>query len=481
MSTPSPRIAAIDTLTHPSHKLPLQEILQKQRTAFLAAPFPDAETRRRDLTKLERALRQHKNRLLAALSSDFGGRCLEESTLSEIFVVLQNLRYARKRLSNWMKPRRRHVPFQLGMGNAKVFPQPLGVVGIVSPWNFPIQLSIVPLITALSAGNRAMIKPSELSPATSEALCSMLQSIFPPEQVAVCPGDIDVARAFISLPFDHLLYTGSTEVGRHVMRAAAEHLVPLTLELGGKSPAILAPGADIMEAARDVVFGKLLNAGQICTSPDYALVPRGDIEAFARACQTVARQMYPLGLTSSDYTSIINQRHLDRLQGYLTEATERNLRILPLFNELGTSTGKLAPVLIIDPPHDAAVLSEEIFGPILSIVPYESLDEAIGFVNARPRPLALYLFSKSRKQIDAVTRCVVSGTMAINDTLTQAAIEDLPFGGVGASGMGHYHGHEGFETLSKLKPIFHRKGWRSDRLVRPPYNDWKRRFIAWLV
>jgi len=461
----------------------LSTVLQRQRVAFLRTPYSTLDQRRADLTRLEKALLAHRRDVVQALSQDFGGRSEPEALLSEVIVTLNNLRYTRRRLGRWMKSRKRHVPLILGTGRACVMPQPLGVVGIVSPWNFPVQLTLVPLIAALGAGNRAMIKPSELSPATSALLQRIVTEAFPPEQVAVCLGDVDVARAFSALPFDHLLYTGSTEVGRQVMRAAAEHLVPVTLELGGKSPAVVAPDADLDEAAKDIIFAKLLNAGQICISPDYALVPRAQLGAFAAACQRVARRMFPDGTASVDYTSIINERHLSRLRGYLAEAGQRGVETLPMFADTHTAAGsrKLVPVLAVDPPSDSALMRDEIFGPILSVKPYDGLDEAIAFINARPRPLALYLFTRSRQIVDQVMQQTVCGSVSINDTLTHCAVEDLPFGGVGASGMGHYHGPEGFETMSKMKPIFHRKGLRTDRFARPPYTAFKKWLISKLL
>ncbi|MDB5969941.1 MAG: coniferyl aldehyde dehydrogenase [Hydrocarboniphaga sp.] len=461
----------------------LRSALAAQRHAFNLAPFPDLAHRKADLDRLEKVLVSHSAEIVSALSQDFGGRSEQEAVLSEVIVTLNNLRYTRRRLGRWMKPRKRHVPLELGSGRAYVLPQPLGIVGIVSPWNFPVQLSLVPLIGALAAGNRAMIKPSELSPLTSDVIRKLVAEAFPPEQVVVCPGDVDVARTFVALPFDHLVYTGSTDVGRHVMRVAADNLVPVTLELGGKSPALVAPDAVVLEAAKDIVFGKLLNAGQICISPDYALVPRALVKEFARACQQVAQQMFPEGTASGDYTSIINQRHLGRLESYLSAARASGTEIVSLFaaDKISPVSRKLAPVLAIDPADDSALMQNEVFGPILSIKPYDSLDDAIAFINSRPRPLALYLFTRSSATIDRVMKRTVCGSVSINDTLVHCAVEDLPFGGVGASGMGHYHGPEGFETLSKMKPIFHRKGFRTDRFARPPFTTFKKWLISRLI
>jgi coniferyl-aldehyde dehydrogenase len=454
----------------------LDGCLSAQRAAFLKDPYPDPARRKDDLLRLQRAVVARRDAIVRSLDQDFAGRSAHETVLTEILIVTNSIRYARRRLSGWMRPRRRHVPLLVGMGRAQILPQPLGVVGIIAPWNAPLQLSLSPLAAAIAAGNRVMLKPSEYAPATADLLRELLSSVFPQDKVAVVTGDAAVARAFAALPFDHLLYTGSGAVGREIMRAAAEHLVPITLELGGKSPVLIAPGADLQQAATDVIFGKLLNAGQTCIAPDYLLAPRDSLPGLIDALTAASRRMYPRGRVSPDYTAIISDRHRERLAALLEGAKACGRQPIALFSEDHDDAAparKFAPCLVVDPPNDLAIMREEIFGPILVIKPYGDMDEALAFINARPRPLALYLFSTDRQVIDRVARATCSGALLVNDTMVHAAIDDLPFGGIGASGIGRYHGPEGFEAFSQMKPIF-RRGWpRLDRIARAPFNNWK--------
>jgi len=455
-------------------KIELRELLEAQRKAFLQAPFPNAHERIRNLDKLLNAVLEKKDEFVKTLDQDFGSRSRVESLLSDIYMVVASIKHAKKELNNWMKPRHRDVPIVLGAGKAWIMPQPLGVIGIVAPWNFPLNLSLCPLVAALAAGNRAMIKPSEYTPATADLLKRMISDTFPADLVVVVTGDAAVGRDFVSLPFDHLFFTGSTEVGKAVMRAAAENLTPVTLELGGKSPAIVAPDADINDAAIDIAFGKVLNAGQMCISPDYALVPKQKLQLFLGALQTAVNKYYPEGTSSTcDYTSVVNDKHYKRLRGYLEEARTKGAQIVPLSSagdESENGGRKIAPVAVVDPPESLKLMHDEIFGPVLIVKPYDELDDAIKYINDRPRPLALYLFTKSRNYIERVLSRTISGGVTINDTIMHHAVEDLPFGGVGASGMGSYHGREGFDTFSKLKPVFERLCPRTDRLLRPPFN-----------
>ena len=421
-----------------------------------AHPYPAARERKDNLRKLERALVKNQEAIAAAVNRDFGGRSREEILFSEIYVSVNGVRHARQFLGEWMADRPRVLDWPLWPAHAWVMAQPLGVVGIVAPWNYPVFLTIAPLAGALAAGNHVMIKPSEHTPATAELLDRMFGEIFPSGLVSIVTGDAAVGQAFTRLPFDHLLFTGSTAVGREVMRAASENLTPVTLELGGKSPAIVAASAHVRRAAEDIVYGKLLNAGQTCIAPDYVLVDRDRTEEFVQAALTAIDRYWP----RHDYTSVINQRHKARLAAYLEEARARGVR--------AESRGDA--VLLVDPPEDLDVMREEIFGPILPVKPYGTLDEAIAWVNAHDRPLALYLFARDSRTIDRVTRETVSGGLCINDTLLHIAAEELPFGGVGASGMGHYHGREGFDTFSKLKPVFRRSWMGLGRTLRPPYG-----------
>jgi coniferyl-aldehyde dehydrogenase len=370
-----------------------------------------------------------------------------------------------------MAPRPRHVGWPLQPARAWVLPQALGVVGIIVPWNYPVFLSMAPLAGALAAGNRVMLKPSEYTPETSALLARIISETFSPDLVAVTLGDSTVGRAFAQLPFNHLLFTGATSVGRDVMRAAAEHLTPVTLELGGKSPALVAPDANLARAAADIVYGKLLNSGQTCIAPDYVLVPGASLRRFVEALRKAVERYYP----DAQYTSIINGKQHQRLLGYLEEAAARGVETITL-----NATRGLAPTIFINPPDDLKVMREEIFGPILPLKTYDSIDQAITYVNQHERPLALYLFTRSQSTIDSVLTRTISGGVCINDTLLHIAAEDLPFGGVGASGMGHYHGQEGFDTFSKLKPVFRRRWLGLGRMLRPPHSrlhDWMRKIL----
>jgi acyl-CoA reductase-like NAD-dependent aldehyde dehydrogenase len=349
-------------------------------------------------------------------------------------------------------------------------PQPLGVVGIIAPWNYPVFTAIAPLAGALAAGNRVMLKLSEFTPATSELIASIIVCAFTPEHVTVVNGDAAVGRAFSSLAFDHLLFTGSTAVGREVMRAAAENLTPVTLELGGKSPAIVAPDATIESAAADIAYGKFLNAGQTCIAPDYVLVQRGSLEHLVTALRSRVETYWPSPARNSEYTSVINGRHLARLQSYIEEAAARGSEVIAIGPQPEPASRRMPPTLILNPPEDLRVMREEIFGPVLPIRAYSTMDEAIEYVNDHPRPLALYLFTKSGRTIEQVLTRTVSGGACVNDTLAYIAAEDLPFGGVGPSGFGQYHGLEGFDTFSKLKPVLRRRLPGLGRAVRPPYG-----------
>jgi acyl-CoA reductase-like NAD-dependent aldehyde dehydrogenase len=433
----------------------LQAGFGAMREASRAHPYPSAAERREWLKRLERTLLANQDALAETIDRDFGGRSRQEVLFSEVYVSLNAVRHARRFTKEWMQRRPRLLDWPLWPARAWVMPQPLGVVGIVAPWNYPLFLTIAPLAGALAAGNRVMIKPSEYTPATSELLSKLLTEALG-DVVSVFQGDAGLGRAFTRLPFDHLLFTGSTAVGREVMRAASENLTPVTLELGGKSPAIVTASANVKRAAEDIVYGKLLNGGQTCIAPDYVLVERGRMEEFAAAALMALERYWP----KRDYTSIINSRHRARLDGYLAEARARGVR----------AEARGDAVLLIDPPDDLAIMREEIFGPILPIKPYDGLDAAIAYVNSHERPLALYLFAAGSKTIERVARETVSGGLCVNDTLLHIAAEELPFGGVGASGMGHYHGREGFDTFSKLKPVFRRSWLGLGRTLRPPYG-----------
>ncbi len=454
---------------------PLADLFAIQAAAFASAPYPSAVERRANLTRLLKAILAHQEELATAIDHDFGGRSRDEVMFSEIYVAVNAIRHARRSVKGWMAPRPRHVGWPLQPAQAWVLPQPLGVVGIIVPWNYPVFLSIAPLAGALAAGNRVLLKPSEFTPETSAVLSRMISAAFAPDLVAVACGDAAVGRAFSALPFQHLLFTGATAVGRDVMRAAAENLTPVTLELGGKSPAIVSADANLERAAADIVYGKLLNSGQTCIAPDYVLVPEASLRPFVDALRKAVTRYYP----DSQYTSIINEKHYQRLRKYLEEARERGVETIALGGTSGAARG-LAPTVLINPPEDLLVMREEIFGPILPLKTYGAIDEAIGYVNQHDRPLALYLFAHDRNIVDRVLTRTVSGGVCVNDTLLHIAAEDLPFGGVGPSGMGQYHGREGFDTFSKLKPVFQRHWLGLGRMLRPPHSrlhDWMRRVL----
>jgi coniferyl-aldehyde dehydrogenase len=464
--------------------LRLRALFAAQRAAWTTHAAPSVEERRDCLERLSHALYTAREAFVAALDGDYGGRARQETLLADLWPALRACRSNHRHVARWMRPRRRSVDLMLQRGRAWLRPQPLGVVGIVAPWNFPLLLSIGPLAAALAAGNRVMLKPSELTPRTAHLLGEVLANAFSPEEIAVIEGDSDVARAFVALPFDHLLFTGSTSVGREVMRSAAETLTPVTLELGGKSPALVTADTDLDAAAAALAFGKLINSGQACVAPDYVLAPRDKVEAFAMAMARAAQRLYPAWSGNSDYTAIINPRHRARLADMLNQARLQGARIVPLHDptdEMFDSAGRMAPCLVIGADPASALLQEEIFGPILPVVAYDSLIQAFAFIRDRPRPLALYVFGRDDAVIRAVLAGTISGGVAINDTLIQVMADELPFGGVGASGMGQYHGVEGFDTFSKLKPVFVRRRPNLSRLLRPPYGAFADRTAALLL
>ncbi len=446
----------------------LQSLFERQRNAFQTHPSPNAEDRLQGLEALHDLLASHQQVLIEAISEDFGHRSADETRLAEIMPSLHGIQHAKCHLRQWMKPSRRRVGMAFQPAKAKVVYQPLGVVGIIVPWNYPLYLAIGPLIGALAAGNRVMLKMSDSTPATGQLLKDLLAQIFPEDQVAVLLGDADVGIAFSKLPFDHLLFTGSTSVGRQVMRAAAENLTPVTLELGGKSPAIVSVDVPLADAAERIAFGKTLNAGQTCVAPDYVLVPRQRLDQFVEAYRQAVRRFYPQLSDNPDYTSIINQRQYGRLQGYLDDAQTKGARLLPLFEQ--GHDRRMPHCLLLDVNDEMRVMQDEIFGPLLPIVPYDDFGQALAYVTARPRPLALYYFGYDRAEQRRVLRDTHSGGVCLNDTLLHVAQHNLPFGGVGPSGMGHYHGHEGFLTFSKAKGVFIKQRFNAARLIYPPYG-----------
>ena len=450
------------------------DLLARQRAAFLRAGAPALEQRRADLKKLRAAILARRAEIERALDGDFGHRSRHETTAFETMTVVQGIDYLHRRLRRFMAPARRSVALTFRFASARIEYQPVGVVGIISPWNYPMSLAMMPLATAIAAGNRAMLKPSEFTPRTGALLADLVAQTFPQEQAAVVTGDAAVGKAFASLPFDHLLFTGSTAVGREVMRAASENLVPITLELGGKSPVIVAPGhGGDDRTARSIAFGKLTNAGQTCIAPDYVMVHADDVKTFAAAYGRAAAALYPEGPASADYTSVINERHFERLRGLVEDARRKGAAIAEVGARPEGAAGRphtLPPTLVLGATADMAVMQEEIFGPVLPVIAYGSLDEAIAYVNARPRPLALYYFGGDGDDRRKVLSRTTSGNAGVNNTLMHYAQDDLPFGGVGASGMGAYHGEEGFRRLSHAKGVYVQGRWNGADIMRAPFG-----------
>ena len=449
----------------------MQEAFDAQRAAFAADMNPSYALRLDRLNRLYEMTEAFAPALVQAIAADFGQRSPHVTRLADIMMVLAAIKHARRKLRRWMRTRRIFTALAFQPGRCEIRPQPLGVVGVVAPWNYPYQLAIGPAIAALAAGNRVMIKPSELTPRFASLLQDMVGRAFAPEEMAVVTGDAELGKDFVALPFDHLIFTGSTAVGREVAKAAAANLTPVTLELGGKSPAILGSDCDLARAADSLVIGKMLNAGQTCIAPDYALVPRAQLAAFADAMQRAVARRYPGLERSPDATSIVNERHFARLQHLLEDARVRGARVVPLAEVQDAASRRImAPALVFDVTDRMEIMRQEIFGPLLPVLPYDSLDEAIAYVNARERPLALYWYGHDKAARDTVLARTISGGVTINDCMWHFGQEELPFGGVGASGMGAYHGEVGFRTFSKDKPVFHQSALSGVPLLYPPYG-----------
>ncbi|MBB1438996.1 coniferyl aldehyde dehydrogenase [Shewanella sp. SG41-4] len=449
----------------------LRQLLTDQRARFQSNPAPDYQSRVDKLTKLKQALLDYQQPIIDALINDYGHRSPNDTIISDIMPCVNNINYTIKHLKSWMKPSRRHAGLLLSPSKVSVQYQPLGVIGIIVPWNFPVMLSMGPLTTAIAAGNGAMLKMSEFTPATNAVLRKMLATIFDSTEVELFEGEADVAAAFSALTFDHILFTGSTVVGRHVMRAAADNLTPVTLELGGKSPAIIAPDMPIDTAVERLIFGKCLNAGQICVAPDYVLCPAEKVDAFIAAYQRRFNKMYPNFDTNQDYGNIINDRQYQRLLAVLEDAKTKGATITSAIDgPISTTQRKIATQLVTNTTDDMLIMQDEIFGPLLPIISYQSVDEAIGYINRNDRPLALYIMSFEQQTQQKVLQQTHSGGVCINDTVFHVAADDAPFGGIGPSGMGHYHGKEGFLTFSHAKTILNSGKINTGIFVHPPYG-----------
>jgi coniferyl-aldehyde dehydrogenase len=451
----------------------LTQVYEAQKRAHAADPSPGYELRRDRLRRLLALTDEAEAQWVKAIDADFGGRPSQETRMAELFIIRASVRHALAHLRQWMRTRRVKTDLHFLPGRNRILPQPLGVVGVVAPWNYPYQLSVGPTVGAVAAGNRVMIKPSEFTPRFAEELAQQVARRFAPDELAVLVGDVDLARAFVTLPFDHLVFTGSTAVGREVAKAAAANLTPVTLELGGKSPAIVDASADFAAAARSIAAGKLLNAGQTCIAPDHALVPRGRAEEFAQQLGTAMAGYYPSFIGNPDYAAIISARHRDRLETLVREAEAAGAKVItvnPAGESAVSANRKMLPVLVLRAPAQARLMREEIFGPVLPVLEVDGCEGAIAHVNRGDRPLALYWFGRDAGARDRVLRETISGGVTVNDTLWHLAQESQPFGGVGASGIGAYHGEWGFRALSKEKPVFYQAPLNGAPLLRPPYG-----------
>lgn len=451
----------------------LYAVLESQRSAFDQDRNPSLAKRLDRLARLAAMGENNAARIIEAISADFGHRSPHETQMAELVFVLSSIRHAERHLKGWMRARRMPTALQYRPGRNRLLRQPLGVVGIVAPWNYPYQLALAPAVAAIAAGNRVMIKPSELTPRFAELLQRMVAEAFAEDELAVVTGDARTGQTFSELPFDHLFFTGSTAVGRMVAQAAARNLTPVTLELGGKSPAILDPTSDLAVVAPRLAFGKLLNAGQTCIAPDYAFVPKERIDAFVAHMQRAVARMYPSLAANPDYSSIVSERHFSRLQGLLEDAEAKGARIVtinPAAETFDPARRKQPPVLVLGATAEMRLMQEEIFGPILPVLGYERIEEVIAYINRHDRPLALYWFGSDNANREQVLARTISGGVTLNDCIWHIAQEDQPFGGVGASGTGSYHGEWGFRTFSKEKPVFIQPRLNSMFLMYPPFG-----------
>ena len=471
------KAGSIDT-TQPSE---LSSILAAQRRAFNANPNPNWASRKAKLETLRDLILRHEDDFTKAISEDFGHRAVEETIISEIPIIQGGISHALKHTPKWMKTRKAPIAMQFKPAKNVIIPQPLGVIGIISPWNYPLQLAIMPLIGAIGAGNRAMIKPSEYTPRLSQLLKAVLAKGFTDEEVFVATGGVDVASAFSDLAFDHLVFTGSTSVGRIVGEAAGRNLVPVTLELGGKSPVIIDETANMKLSVPRIANGKLLNAGQTCVAPDYVLMPGAKINSFADAMIEQAETFYPTVAGNDDYTAIIADGHYARLQDLLEDAENKGAKIRTAGDDdkQQLSKERRVPLTVVtDTTPDMRIMQEEIFGPLLPIVASETLDDSLNKVQQGERPLALYWFGENKKNRDKVLRESISGGVSINETAWHVVQEDIPFGGVGPSGMGAYHGEAGFQSFSHMKGVFIQSKFSQGKNMFPPYTDKTRKMLG---
>jgi len=465
----------------------LQAVLERQKFSFRQCAPLGLSKRLEALELLFQSIVNYQDAMIDAVTADFGQRSHRETRLLEIFPLLDEIRHVKRNLRRWMRMRSGVANWQFLPGQTKIMYQPLGVVGVIGAWNYPVLLTLSPLVNAIAAGNHVIVKPSELAPATAEILRRMISEAFPEEYVTVVPGGREIASALSALPLNHILFTGSECTGKLVMKAAAENLTPVTLELGGKSPALVHESYAMKTAADRICSAKFWNAGQTCIAPDYALVPDTKVDEFVRQCETVISKRYPLAASNSDYTHLISDSALERMQDLVDDARSKGAQVIQVDStrgELATGSRFFPPTLIYGANNSMRLMQEEIFGPILPIVTYSTIEDALEFINARPRPLALYYFDRKESRIRKVLEQTVSGGVAINDCIFHFLQHQLPFGGVGASGMGAYHGFEGFCAFSKKKGVLVQNamvGSVLDRALKPPYTSWTDRAIAFLV
>jgi coniferyl-aldehyde dehydrogenase len=461
----------------------LQRLFDAQRAAFNGRA-PDYDRRMEALAALRDMLMAHRVALADAVSADFGGRPREETFLLELVPLLDEIRYARKHLAKWMKPRRAGSTWFLMPSRAYTIHQPLGVVGVIGAWNYPLLLTLSPVIDAIAAGNHVMLKPSELSAQMGARLAEAIAERFPAEYITVVRGERDVAEAFSRLPFDHLLFTGSATVGSKVMAAASQHLTPVTLELGGKSPAIIHPEYPLERALRRILVGKLYNAGQTCVAPDYLLAPQAAEPSIADLATKIVSDMYPRLVESSSYTRIVSRAQYERLSAAVEEARSLGARVVtinPANEDCSADNKVFPPTLVFGAPRDSLLLRNEIFGPVLPVVEFRLIDEALEYVRSQPRPLALYYFDDDSRRADALVHATVSGGVLINDVMYHLGQHSLPFGGVGPSGMGRYHGQAGFETFSNRRGVMVQSRWPPTRFFAPPFTERTKKLIGRLL
>ena len=461
----------------------MHRVLELQKKLNIKEGAPDINTRKDRLDRVVAMVKKYDKKIIETVNQDFGNRDPMMSAATEVASVIGPMEHAKKNLKKWMKTEKRKAAIApLGSAlsllgaRAEVRYQPKGVVGAISPWNFPMNLALAPLAGIIAAGNRVMHKPSELTPATSDLLKLMIEEFFNEEEMAVFVGDAEVGAAFSSLAFDHLIFTGGTSIAKHVMKAASENLVPLTLELGGKSPVVVGKTAKIKDTAQRVMQGKTMNAGQICLAPDYALVPEEKVDEFVKATVEVTSEMYPEMKDNDDFTSIINQKHFDRIQGYLADAKEKGAELVEInpSNEDFSQQPhhKIPPTLVLNPSEDMKIMQEEIFGPVLPVKTYSDVSEPIEYINSKDRPLGLYYFGNDDSEKELVLENTTSGGVTVNDVISHIQMEDLPFGGVGPSGMGSYHGYDGFKEFSHAKAVYKQTGLNLMKLAGlvPPYK-----------